>query len=158
MRQIYSEALINCVWFDFLTGSLLNILQMILSCLYIADSFNRGRGVFSSENLTAGRLIEIAPVIIMSSEDRRLLDRTLLHDYIFLWGRDETQCCLALGYVSIYNHDYQSNAEYEMDFQTNTIRIKTVCKIKKGEEIFINYNGTWNDEKPVWFDSAKDLK
>src|SRR5664279_1652097 len=128
---------------------------MILPCLYIADSVNRGRGVFSSENLTKGRIIEIAPVIVMSSEDRVILDKTLLHDYIFLWGTDETQCCVALGYVSIYNHDYQSNAEYEMDFEANSIRIRTVREIKKGEEIFINYNGNWNDETPVWFDLAK---
>jgi uncharacterized protein len=131
---------------------------MILPCLYIADSVNRGRGVFSSENLAKGRIIEIAPVIVMSPEERVILDKTLLHDYIFLWGRDESQCCVALGYVSIYNHDYRSNAEYEMDFEKNVIRIKTVRAIKKGEEIFINYNGAWNDAKPVWFDFAKDLK
>jgi hypothetical protein len=59
--------------------------------------------------------------------------------------------------VSIYNHDYQSNAEYEMDFEANCIRIRTVREIKKGEEIFINYNGTWNDQTPVWFDLAKTI-
>jgi hypothetical protein len=131
---------------------------MILPCLYIADSHNRGRGVFTSKNLASGSLIEISPVIVMSSEERIILDQTLLHDYIFLWGKEEAQCCLALGYVSIYNHNYLSNAEYEMDFETYTIRIKTVRDIKKGEEIFINYNGTWNDAKPVWFDQLKDMK
>lgn len=129
-----------------------------MPCLFIADSFNRGRGVFSSENLAAGTILEIAPVIMMSPEERVILDQTHLHDYIFLWGTDETHCCVALGYVSIYNHDYLSNAEYEMDFESNTIRIKTVREIKKGEEIFINYNGTWNDETPVWFDSVKKIK
>ncbi len=85
------------------------------------------------------------------------MDQTLLHDYLFLWGEDESECCVALGYISIYNHDYHSNAEYEMDFQAGTIRIKLVGNIKKGEEIFINYNGTWNDQKPVWFD-IRDTK
>ena len=131
---------------------------MINPCLYIGKSYDKGRGVFSSEYLAAGTIIEIAPVIVMSPEERMILDQTLLHDYIFLWGKDETQCCVALGYVSIYNHDYLSNAEYEMDFETNTIRIKTVREIKKGEEIFINYNGTWNDGTPVWFDSAIKIK
>ncbi|HEY4935223.1 MAG TPA: SET domain-containing protein [Puia sp.] len=131
---------------------------MILSCLFIADSHCRGRGVFTSEGLTAGKLIEISPVIVMSSDERKLLDQTLLHDYIFLWGKDETECCVALGYLSIYNHDYQSNAEYEMDFELSVIRIRTVREIKKGEEIFINYNGTWNDTKPVWFEAALTLK
>lgn len=125
---------------------------MILSCLYIADSHDRGRGVFTSENLAAGETIEISPVIVMSASERLLLDQTLLHDYIFLWGKDEKECCVALGYISIYNHNYLSNAEYEMDFAESSIRIRTVREIKKGEEVFINYNGTWNDAKPVWFD------
>jgi hypothetical protein len=93
---------------------------------------------------------------VLSKEERILLDQTLLHDYIFLWGRQATQCCVALGYVSIYNHDYQSNAEYEMDFETRNIRITTVRNIKKDTEVFINYNGTWNDPKPVWFDRKSD--
>lgn len=125
---------------------------MILPSLYIADSNNRGRGVFTSENLTAGRVIEISPVIVMSRAEKILLDQTLLHDYIFLWGKDESECCMALGYLSVYNHDYQSNAEYEMVFSSSIIRITTVRNIKKGEEIFINYNGDWNDTKRVWFD------
>ena len=128
---------------------------MILPCLYIADSLDRGRGVFTSERLPGGKLIEVAPVIVMSREERMLLDQTLLHDYIFFWGENDAACCVALGYVSIYNHHYQSNAEYEMDFMARLIRIKTIRPIKKGEEIFINYNGTWNDKKPVWFDREK---
>jgi uncharacterized protein len=131
---------------------------MILSCLYITDSRGRGRGVFTSEYLSSGKVIEISPVIVMSAEERVLLDQTLLHDYIFLWGKEELECCLALGYVSIYNHDYRSNAEYEMNFAGSTIRIKTVREIQKGEEIFINYNGTWNGPKPVWFDRDRGLK
>jgi uncharacterized protein len=128
---------------------------MILPCLFIANSFNRGRGVFTREKLAAGSILEIAPVIVMSSEERLLLEKTRLHDYIFIWGPDEKQCCVALGYVSIYNHDYRSNAEYEMDFETNSISIKAVREIKNGEEIFINYNGTWDDDTPVWFELAK---
>jgi uncharacterized protein len=126
--------------------------MMILPCLYIGESHNRGRGIFTSKNLPAGKTIEISPVIVMSNQEKILLDQTLLHDYIFHWGKDEKQCCVALGYVSIYNHDYFSNAEYEMDYAACSIRICTVRDIKNGEEIFINYNGTWNNSKPVWFD------
>jgi len=125
---------------------------MILPSLYIAESPNRGRGVFSSDLLVPGTVIEISPVIVLTAEEQVLLDKTLLHDYIFLWGPDEKECCVALGYLSLYNHDYHSNAEYLMEFEERRIRITTVREIKKGEEIFINYNGTWNDPKPVWFD------
>ena len=126
---------------------------MILSCLFINDSPGRGRGVYTSQDLKSGELIEESPVIVMNNEERKLLDKTLLHDYIFIWGDNEMECCVALGYLSIYNHDYQSNAEYEMDFENSIIRVKTVQSIKAGEEVFINYNGTWNDKKPVWFES-----
>jgi SET domain-containing protein len=125
---------------------------MILSCLFTAESPGRGRGVYTSLRLDSGQLIEESPVIVMNSIERELLDRTLLHDYIFAWGEQEKDCCVALGYLSIYNHSYRSNAEYEMDFQNSIIRIRTVRNIYKGEEIFINYNGTWDDKKPVWFD------
>jgi hypothetical protein len=40
-----------------------------------------------------------------------------------------------------------------MDFDSETISVKTVRSIKAGEELFINYNGDWNDEKKVWFDA-----
>ena len=40
-----------------------------------------------------------------------------------------------------------------MDYETETIAIKTVHTIKAGEELFINYNGEWNDSKPLWFDA-----
>jgi uncharacterized protein len=131
---------------------------MILPCLYIADSAQRGRGVYTSTGLHTGSILEVSPVIVMNGRERNLLDQTVLHDYIFLWGKDETECCLALGYVSIYNHSYQSNAEYEMDFEKSVITIQAVRDIKAGEEVFINYNGSWNDLKPVWFDNGSRLK
>lgn len=126
---------------------------MILPFLFIAPTSSMGRGVFTSENIEAGTVLEIAPVIVMSREERKLLDQTLLHDYIFEWGVNNEQCCMALGYVPVYNHSYRSNCEYEMDFVEEKINIKAVHFIKAGEELFINYNGDWNDEKLLWFDA-----
>jgi SET domain-containing protein len=60
---------------------------------------------------------------------------------------------LGLGYVSMYNHNYNANCEYEMDYDENTIAIKTIKKINAGEELFINYNATPDDASPVWFDA-----
>ena len=126
---------------------------MILHGLYIDKTKTMGRGVFTSENIDANTVIEISPVIVMTNEERKLLDQTLLRDYIFEWGVNKDQCCMALGYVAVYNHSYQSNCEYEMNFETAAIKIKTIRSIKAGEELFINYNGDWNDTKPVWFDT-----
>lgn len=126
---------------------------MILSTLFISSTDRMGRGVFTSADIDAGTVVELSPVIIMSSEERKLLDQTLLHDYIFEWGEEKKQCCMALGYVPIYNHSYQSNCEYEMEYERELISIKAFSFIKAGEELFINYNGDWNNSKPVWFDA-----
>jgi uncharacterized protein len=124
---------------------------MILPSLFIAPTASMGRGVFSSEDISANTIVEISPVIVMSQEDRGQLDKTLLHDYIFEWGEEKNFCCMALGYIPLYNHSYQSNCEYEMNYEEEIISIKTIRAIKAGEELFINYNGNWNDSKPVWF-------
>jgi uncharacterized protein len=112
-----------------------------------------GRGVFTSEDIPAGTVVEVAPVLVMNRDERKLLDQTLLHDYIFEWDTEKGECCMALGYVPVYNHSYKSNCEYEMDLSRKRIQIKTVHFIKAGEELFINYNGEWNDSKPLWFDA-----
>ncbi|HQZ73772.1 MAG TPA: SET domain-containing protein-lysine N-methyltransferase [Chitinophagaceae bacterium] len=126
---------------------------MILPFLFIAHTEKMGKGVFTAEDIDAGTVIEISPVIIMGLQERKLLDQTLLHDYIFEWGDTKEQCCMALGYVAVYNHSYQSNCEYEMDYMQELISIRTVRKIVAGEELFINYNGDWNDAATVWFDT-----
>jgi SET domain-containing protein len=125
---------------------------MIKNYLFIKKTELKGRGVFTSEVIDANTLIEEAPVIVMTAEDRKNIDKTLLHDYIFAWGKNEDQCCMALGFVPIYNHSYESNCEYFMDFDQEIIQVKTVRKINAGEELTINYNGDWNDKKMIWFD------
>ena len=112
----------------------------------------RGRGVFTTKNLPANTTIEISPVIVISPEERKQIEKTLLHNYIFEWGTDRKHCCMALGYISLYNHSYVSNCEYEMDFKRQLITIRTVQKILAGEELMINYNGEWNNETEIWFE------
>lgn len=131
-------------------------LNYILEGIWVSSSDQKGRGVFTSVDLKKNTIIEIAPVIVMSKKDRSFLDQTLLHDYIFEWGEKQDQCCMALGYVPLYNHSYKSNCEYEMNFRKHTILIKTVHAVKAGEELFINYNGDWNNKKPVWFEAEPE--
>jgi SET domain-containing protein len=126
---------------------------MIKQYLYLKQTEVKGKGVFTKEKIDADVVIEESPVIVMSAEDRIHLDKTLLHDYIFEWGIDKDQCCMALGLVPLYNHSYESNCEYFMDYDKETIQIKTVKLIRKGEELTINYNGNWNDNKKVWFET-----
>jgi uncharacterized protein len=124
----------------------------ILPFIYVAETADKGRGVFTSENIRKGTIVEVSPVIVMKQKEKKLLNETLMHDYIFEWGDTNRQCCVALGYVSLYNHSFDSNCEYEMEYDDELIRITTVKNIRKGEELFVNYNGTFNNKKPLWFD------
>ena len=131
---------------------MLKKLSFLHPALYVASAKARGRGVFTAEALAPQTVIERAPVLVMPPDARPLLDKTLLHDYIFEWGEKADACGLALGYVSIYNHLYVSNCEYEMNFKKAMITVRTVRAVAAGEELFINYNGDWNNDKKVWFD------
>lgn len=125
---------------------------MLSQFLSVQSTQAKGRGVFTSIALKADTEVEESPVIVMTKEDRIHLDKTLLHDYIFEWGPQQEECCMALGLVPIYNHSYESNCDYFMDFEAQTIMIRTVKDIAAGEELTINYNGDWKDDKKIWFD------
>jgi len=122
--------------------------------LYIGETRNKGRGVFTREKIKAKTVIETSPVIVMRPGDRQFLDQTLLHDYIFEWQPgEEDLCCMALGWVPLYNHSYRSNCEYFMNYDDQTIYIQTMRNVAADEELTINYNGAWNEKKKVWFDA-----
>ncbi|MBS1580349.1 MAG: SET domain-containing protein-lysine N-methyltransferase [Bacteroidetes bacterium] len=124
---------------------------MILPYLFLAPSPKGGKGVYTSKNIKAGTTIEISPVLIFMKEEAALIEKTKLHNYVFEWGNNKKKRALGLGYISMYNHHFNANCIYEMDFVENTMCIITIKPIKKGEELFINYNATPNDTKPLWF-------
>jgi SET domain-containing protein len=126
---------------------------MISSFLTVQSSPNRGRGVFTTKNIKKGTVIEISPVLVLTEKERKTIEKTILFHYVFEWGNDKKKAALALGYVSLYNHSYDSNCEYEMEFGKKLMTIRTVKNIKKGEELFINYNATPDDKTKVWFDT-----
>jgi hypothetical protein len=68
---------------------------MLIPGLYIGVTENKGNAVFTKEAISEGTTIETSPVVVMSKEDRVHLDKTKLHDYIFEWGHDKQQCCMA---------------------------------------------------------------
>jgi SET domain-containing protein len=127
----------------------INYLHPALDVIY---STKKGRGVYARSVIPSHTVIEISPVIVMPAADRVNLDKTLLHDYIFEWGEDEKQCCMALGYIPLYNHSFTPNCEYIMNFRKQLITVKTIRAVKKGEELVFNYNGDKEKEMPLWFE------
>lgn len=127
--------------------------MQINSELFLADISGKGRGVFTNIDLNPMEIVEISSVLVLGPDERKAVEQTELYNYIFEWGEDQQSCCVAWGYISMYNHSYTSNCEYIMDFNTRTISIQTIRPIQKGEELTINYNGDWDNAEKVWFDT-----
>ena len=121
--------------------------------LYVAPTTRKGKGVFTEDALPANTVIEVAQAITISEHDRQHIDKTILHDYIFEWGNEQKECAMALGLVPIYNHSYDSNCTYVMQYDSQEFIIQTVKNIEAGEELTINYNGEPDDKTPLWFDA-----
>lgn len=125
---------------------------MVLSSLYIADSPGKGKGVFTSEVIEAGTIIEIAPVLVLPERDSELIDKSFLYNYYFLWGDAHKNYAICLGYGSLYNHSYEPNCIYETYYEDEKMHFITRRDIAAGEELTVNYNWDPDDKKPVWFD------
>lgn len=129
---------------------------MIFPFIEIKESQNKGLGVFATETIEEGTLIEVSPVIVLSPDDTKRIDDTHLYNYYFSWEDDQKSSAIALGYVSLYNHQVNANCIYETYFEEKVIKIITRRQIQKGEELTINYNHDPMSDKATWFDVQKD--
>ncbi len=123
--------------------------------LFIAPSELHGRGVFTGEAIPKGSIIEICPVLVLSSDDLLRIKETMLYDYYFEWGEERSGAALALGFGSIYNHSIAPNAKYMVDFEAQNLEIHCIQDIEAGEEIKFNYNGSPESKELVWFEKEK---
>lgn len=129
---------------------------MFFKEVHIKEAGKKGRGVFAGENIATGSLIERAPVIVLNAEERSIVEKTGLYNYIFAWGNEEGEneaAAIGLGYLSIYNHQSPSNCEYLMHYNTLFIEVFAMRDIQAGEELTLNYTTHWQDYKPVWFET-----
>ena len=51
----------------------------------------------------------------------------------------------------LFNHSYQPNAMYDINFDNHTFDFFAYKDIKAGEEVLINYNGEVENDDPLWF-------
>lgn len=97
------------------------------------------RCLIAAKDLKKGEVIERCPVILVDIKDEHHLDAISIKEYYFEWNKKFD--AVALGYGSLYNHSYDANANFSLDYRNKMIVFKAVKDIKEGEEIFINYNG-----------------
>lgn len=116
----------------------------------VKSSSTHGRGVFATKDFAAGETIEVAPVLVLTPEERIKYTDTLLDWYIFPWQNDD-DACVPLGYGMVYNHSNTPNADYDQNYTDRTMIYTALKSIKKGEEITINYGDYPEDPTfPGW--------
>ena len=57
--------------------------------LFVSNSGNIGRGVFTAEFIPSGSIIEICPVLVIPKDEVDVIHETELHDYYFIWGEED---------------------------------------------------------------------
>lgn len=125
--------------------------------LYLKSLGKKGRGVFCTEDLNEGDIIEVCPVIVCPPQDCKHLDKTHLFHYYFQWGNDGKSAGVVCGYGAMYNHSYNPNAIYETFYEKKIFRVIARRFIPANTEITINYNFYPDEQTPVGFD-VKGLK
>ncbi|MBS1665425.1 MAG: SET domain-containing protein-lysine N-methyltransferase [Bacteroidetes bacterium] len=117
----------------------------------VRDSPLHGRGVFAKTDIRRGAIIEVAPAVFLSGEEKEMLRHSPLFNYYFLVNDAEYPAVFGFGYSSFYNHSGRANAFYAFSRRRKTIKFYAYRMIRAGEEITINYNGRPDDGRPVYF-------
>lgn len=106
-----------------------------------------GFGVFCSQTIFAGEVIEECPIFPLPIKKGE--SSPLLIDYRFNWpqGTEWEEQVLSWGYGSLYNHSETPNAYWVSDLERRTFKFIANRDIPRGEEIFVWYGDMnyWND-------------
>lgn len=106
----------------------------------------KGRGIITVQSVQAGTLIEIAPVVSFSSQDRPLIDQTELFPYYFvqpsLYSHNgNISGHMVLGFSTLCNHADIPNAhiEWKNDDIGEWAHLVALKDIAAGEEVTLYY-------------------
>jgi SET domain-containing protein len=126
--------------------------------LAIKDFGIRGRGVVALEEIEPGHLIERSPVLVIPSEQRLEVDKTIIFTYVFMWEQHTSEqdlykhigrSAIALGYTSLLSHSYEPNCIFVRHIDELLIDVFASRKIGTGEELTIDY------QMELWFDPVR---
>jgi SET domain-containing protein len=111
--------------------------------IYLKDSTLHNLGVFSSQKIEKGEVIDICPFISFPQSSKEKIP--VFSNYAFCYPRSEnwTTHALVLGYGSYYNHSETPSVDWNTNENDRTFIFFAIRDIDEGEELFINYgNGS----------------
>jgi hypothetical protein len=108
-----------------------------------------GLGVFATEDIEEGEIIERAPMIQLELR-RNYIHDSQLKSYSYVKSCDCDECkshgvlsFLVLGYGMLYNHQDKPNAQWDFNYENLIGDLIAKKPIKKDEEIFIHYGNNY---------------
>ncbi len=114
-----------------------------------------GRGIFAKNAISAGSIIERAPLIIypkklmnmgiyMLRAEGMNDDEFILDQYALRWNED---AAIPLGWAAIYNHSDHNNCRFANDGKSTLLHIITLRGIEAGEQCCVSYGPDWFTQK-----------
>jgi SET domain-containing protein len=101
--------------------------------IVVRPSAISGNGVFASQPIAEGEVIERCPVLITDHPD---IQTSALYPYCFVWYNG---WAVPLGNAPLYNHSSSPNAEVRGEEKSAELLFVATRDIIEGEEILIDY-------------------
>lgn len=115
--------------------------QLFQNKLVVKKSSTHGYGVFATQSIKKGEIIEECYIII----SRKGGDKALEDYYFDVKGKYG----IFTGFGIIYNHSDDPNADYTINVNRRLATIKAKRSIRKGEEIHISYGDEWFSSRNI---------
>lgn len=114
--------------------------QLIHNNIIVKKSAIHGYGVFATQTITTGSIIESCYCIFTDHSDPHL------HNFYFGYHNKNI---IPTGFGFIYNHSASPNADYYFDETKNLMIITAKRAIRAHEEIFISYGDKWFSKRKM---------
>jgi uncharacterized protein len=115
--------------------------------IYVNKSPIQGLGVFASEVIEEGELIEECPILTLPIQKGETSSLFIDYRFNFPSGIEWDEQVIGLGFASLYNHSDSPNAYWVSDNDKRTFKFIANKKISPDDEIFVYYGDVsyWND-------------
>lgn len=126
------------------------------SKITIGDSPIHNRGIFATDNIVKGEVIERCPMIQMEYRSKYQIDPQV---YAYMYAQPPCSCdeCnthgflfyMVLGYGMMYNHKDNSNALWKFNYSQLLGDVIAIENIFIGQEIFVNYGNAYFNSNTI---------
>ena len=118
--------------------------------IYLDKSPIHGLGVFASQPIKTGEIVEVCPVIDLGMSPNE--SSTILIHYRFNWpqGINPEKQVIPIGFGMIYNHSNTPNASWRSNFENTSFEFYAVKDINPGDEILV-----WYGDENYWSDGRQ---